>query len=164
MKKFVTFIMTFAILFAVAACDSGAAELKKAQETVSTLTTAIKNLDQPTIRKVVTSTIIDDLGEDVPADELDPAYKAIYSKFDLVYESGEIPKGATQATLQYISTWPELDEDTFYSLITDDGTDPVTKIEDVNVVEVPVKVEVVKEGNDWKVLNLEEIMSTGLWW
>lgn len=164
MKKFMTFIMAFVILFTAAACDSGNGELKKAQESVSALATAIKNVDQAGIKKAASSTLTAELGDELSEEELDPAYKAIYSKFDLVYEAGEIPKGATEATLKYISKWPELDEATFMNLITDDGTDPVAKLQDVAVVDVPVDVQVVKEGNEWKILNLDQIMSSGLWW
>lgn len=164
MKKFVTLILGFVILFSVAACDSGDAELKKAQETVSSFVTAVKNTDQPAIRELVASAIVVQLGEEVPEEEVDPAYTAIYDKFDLVYDSGEIPKNATEATLKYKSKWPQLDEETFYDLITDDGTDPVAKLEGVDIVEIPVDVELVKEGDDWKILNIDEIMSSGIWW
>lgn len=164
MKRFVTFLMAFVILFSVAACSSGDAELKKAQDSVKSLVTAVKNMDQPGIRGLAASEIIPELGEDVPEEELDPAYKAIYDKFDLIYESGEIPKNAKEATLKYKGTWPQLDEATFFDLIADDGTDPVAKLKDVGVVEIPVDVKLVKEGSDWKILNLEEIMSSGLWW
>ena len=38
------------------------------------------------------------------------------------------------------------------------------KLKDVEIAEIPVDVQLVKEGDTWKILNVDEVMSSGLWW
>ena len=157
-KRIFAVALSYIAAFSLAACGGKKDDTAKAKDVVAKFMTAIKNADVEGIKKNVDKKHADEL-KDNGTESQRERMKKFLSKSAATFKSGEIKKDSTTGELKFEITHLKLTTEKMLKL----GKNP--KPEDVNKLETgktEITVKFVKEGEEWKISNPEELLRTAM--
>ena len=153
-KRIFAVALSCVMAFSLAACGGKKDDTSKAKDVVKKFMTALKNVDTEGIKKVVDKKHADELKNDSLGEQKE-LMKKFLSKSAATFKSGEIKKDSTTGELKYEITHLKFTPEEALKL----GENP--KAEDIDKLgtgKTEVTVKFVKEGEEWKISNPDELL------
>ena len=157
-KRIFAVALSCVMAFSLAACGGKKDDTSKAKDVVKKFMTAAKNVDAEGIKKTVDKKHADEMKNDNLGPEKE-MMKKFLSKSAATFKSGEIKKDSTTGELVFEVTHIKFTPEEALKL----GQDP--KPEDIDKLgtdKTEVTVKFVKEGEEWKISNPEELLMTAI--
>ena len=157
-KRIFAVALSCVMAFSLAACGGKKDDTSKAKDVVKKFMTAAKNVDAEGIKKTVDKKHADELKNNGTESQRE-RMKNMLLKSAATFKSGEIKKDSTTGELKYEITHLKLTPEKMLKL----GKNP--KPEDINKLETDkteITVKFVKEGEEWKISNPEELLRTAM--